>query len=98
MPCHHSLLAFLLLGTLLAAPHSRYAHGHEEPICSSDLSAEGSKRNPSIRIFDSTEYAALVDDWPRSGESLGRIDTHQHYIPHFYADYLDKYSAIPYSS
>ena len=97
MSYHFDILAVLLLGTLLAAPQSRFARGHEEPICSSDLEAQPSERKTSIRVFDSTDHAALVDDWPRSQESPGRIDTHQHYIPQFYADYLEKYSANPHT-
>ena len=92
MQRHSSVFPILLLGALPAAPLTRFARGHEEPICSSHLDREARERKSSIRIFESPDHAALCTDWPTSRESPGRIDTHQYYIPQFYADYLERYS------
>ena len=91
MPYNRSSSAFLLLITALAAPLSRYARGHEEPICSSSLDIKA--QESSIRVFESPDHAALCNDWTTSRKRPGRIDTHQCYVPRFYADYLENYSA-----
>ena len=98
MPFHRHFLASLLLRALLVTPLSRFALGLAEPICASDLQTRASDRTVSIRVFESPDHAALCSDWPTSRESPGRIDTHQHYIPQFYADFLEKYSAATVSS
>ena len=95
MPSHLPSLASLLLGILLVAPLLRFARGLAEPICAGDLDTRASERWASIRVAESPDHAALYSDWPTSRTSPGRIDTHQHYIPQFYADYLEKYSAAP---
>ncbi len=93
MPLCRRFVASLLLGTVLAAPLSRSACGLAEPICASDLETKASQNNYLISLFESSDHAALCSDWPTSRERHGRIDTHQHYVPQFYADYLEKYSA-----
>jgi hypothetical protein len=56
-----------------------------------------SRPNSSIPIFEDQMYAELVSDWlSTQSRSVvpGRIDTHHHYVPGFYAEYLEKYSTF----
>ena len=87
LPALFALLAFLQL-----------CHGLEYEVFSNGTSPQAvySKQNSSITVFEDSGYADLVSDWlttQSGGITPGRIDTHHHYIPDFYAQYLEKYSA-----
>ena len=47
-----------------------------------------------VSIFDDQSASALASDllaMQHGTRKLGRIDTHHHYVPDFYATYLDKH-------
>ena len=75
-------------------------HGLEYEVFDNGTSPQAiyRKENSSITVFEDLGYADLVSDWLTSqngGIIPGRIDTHHHYIPEFYAQYLEKYSTWP---
>ena len=58
--------------------------------------ADYSKPDSSIPVFEDQDFAELASDFllTQSSDTVpGRIDTHHHYVPPFYAEYLEKHSA-----
>ena len=75
-------------------------HGLEYKVFDNGTNPQATytRQNSSITVFEHSEYADLVSDWlttQNGGIIPGRIDTHHHYIPDFYAHYLEKYSTWP---
>ena len=93
LPCRAQLL--LLVSTIAVSLRTSYSLEYAVGTNGTPHVAVYSKPNSSIPVFEDQTYAELVSDWlSTQSRSIipGRIDTHHHYIPDFYADYLEKYS------
>ena len=86
--CRLRLLVVLFASTVLTRCIDASVFGS---LISSVTSCD--ERQP-MSIFDDPTASALASDMlamQHSTRKLGRIDTHHHLVPSFYADYLDKY-------
>lgn len=98
LPSQSRMQILSSLCALLAVLQSCYGLEYEIFGNGTSPQAAYSMHNSSITIFEDPGYANLVSDWMTSqngGIIPGRIDTHHHYIPDFYAQYLEKYSMWP---
>ena len=95
LPCRAQLL--LLVSTLAVSLRTSYCLEYAVVSNGTSPVAVYSRPNSSIPVFEDQTYAELVSDWlSTQSRSIvpGRIDTHHHYIPDIYADYLEKYSTL----
>ena len=88
--------ALLCLYAAAVLAHFGQSFEYEASTNSTLPTADYSKPDSSIPVFQDQAFAELASDFlltQSSNNVPGRIDTHHHYVPFFYAEYLEKYSA-----
>ena len=88
--------ALLCVCAAAVLAHSGQSFEYEASTNSTLPIADYSKPNSFIPVFEDQAFAELASDFlltQSSNTVPGRIDTHHHYVPSFYAEYLEKYSA-----
>ncbi len=88
--------ALLCLCAAAVLAHCGQSFEYEASTNSTLPSADYSKPDSPIPVFEDQAFAELASDFlltQSSNTVPGRIDTHHHYVPSFYAEYLEQYSA-----
>ncbi|CAK0786343.1 hypothetical protein CVIRNUC_009556 [Coccomyxa viridis] len=87
--------ALLCLCAAAVLAHCGQSFEYEASTNSTLPSADYSKPDSPIPVFEDQAFAELASDFlltQSSNTVPGRIDTHHHYVPSFYAEYLEQYN------